>query len=243
MTEGRAIQGTVKAVKPYGAFVDVGNGVQGLVPIREMSWARVEKSEDIVAVGDEVTVTVKEIDWAEERITLSLRDALGNPWDTVSERYGVGSQITGTVTRIMPFGAFVQLEPGIEGLVHISRLGAGRRVNSPAEVVNEGDQVEVAIESIDLERKRIGLTMDIGPGPMAEESADDRTEVTPNAPLRPGMQFTGTVEEIKDDGRKVSLTLPETLEKERAEREVSDYTDRSNGDLGSLGDLLDGLKL
>jgi small subunit ribosomal protein S1 len=170
---GDVVDGEVTKLMPFGAFVNLG-GVEGLIPISELAWSRTDNPEDVVRSGEAVKVLVKDIDWERERISLSLRQAQGDPWMNITQRLIVGQQCQGRVTKLMPFGAFVELEPGVEGLVHISKLGAKRRVNHPKEVVNEGDVVGVTVERIDTEQRRISLTMEdqADAAARAEEVAD-----------------------------------------------------------------------
>ena len=156
--EGAEIQGRVNSLQKFGAFVDIG-GMEGLIPISEISWARTEKIEDVLAVGQEVTAKVLSLDWDNNRLTLSLKALQPDPWSLVAEKYPVDGRMNGTIVRLAPFGAFVNLEPGIDGLVHISNLGAGRRINHPREVVEVGQMVEVYVLSVDTENRKLSLSM------------------------------------------------------------------------------------
>ncbi len=156
---GEVVTGTVRSLHNFGAFVDLG-GVDGLIPISEMSWGRVESPAEVLSPGQEVRVQVLDVDWERERVSLSLKALQADPWSRVAERYRVGQRVRGTVTRIAPFGAFVELEPGVEGLVHVSALGAGRKVQSPKEVVSPGEVVEVEVVSVDPDNRRIGLSLE-----------------------------------------------------------------------------------
>lgn len=196
LSVGDEKQGTVTKIMDFGVFVDIG-GMEGLVPMRELAWARGVKPEDILSGGDEVTVLVKEINWQTERITLSLRDAAGDPWNEVEEKFPTGTRCDGTVVKLMPFGAFVELDAGVEGLVHISKFG--RRIKHPREVVKEGDSVEVSIEKIDLEQRRISLSMEDTSG------KQDVKEIKESAKVEEGCEVTGTVDDIKDFGVFVKL--------------------------------------
>ena len=133
--------------------------MEGLVPMSELSWNRNEKVENILAVGQEVTVRVLSVDWANNRLTLSLKALQPDPWSLAAEKYTVDGRVNGTIVRLAPFGAFVNLEPGIDGLVHISNLGAGRRINHPREVVEVGQMVEAYILSVDTENRKISLSL------------------------------------------------------------------------------------
>ncbi len=154
---GQVRRGRVKSLAKFGAFVDLG-GLDGLVHISELSWKHVQHPSEVVQVGDEVEVYVLNVDREAGRVGLSLRRLQPKPWDTVLERYAIGQVVEGEVTKIVPFGAFVRLEDGIEGLVHVSEL-ADRYVAHPREVVKEGDRVQVRILNIDPQAKRMGLSI------------------------------------------------------------------------------------
>ncbi|CAK8714679.1 MAG: SSU ribosomal protein S1P [Candidatus Electronema aureum] len=154
--EGDRVEGTVSSIREFGAFVDLG-GADGLIPISELAWGQTERVDDVLSIGQQVAVVIKKIDWAKERISLSLRDTLENPWDRVEEKYAPASIHNGTVSRLTAFGAFISLEPGVDGLLHISRLGSGRRINHPREVLSIGQAVTVKIDGIDKEQQRISL--------------------------------------------------------------------------------------
>jgi len=157
LQENQVVKGVVRRLTQFGAFVDIG-GVDGLLHISEMSWHRINHPSEVVNVGDEIEVMVLKIDRENEKISLGLKQVLPNPWDTVAEKYPVGSIVKAKVVRLAPFGAFVQLEPGVEGLVHISHL-ADRHVAKPDEVVSEGEEVNVKVLSVDPAEKRIRLSI------------------------------------------------------------------------------------
>ena len=156
LVEGATVHGTISSIRDFGAFVDIG-GVDGMIPISEIGWSRVEDIKEHLAIGQEVTAVIKKLDWKAGRITLSLKETLPNPWDAVRERFTEGSTHTGTVARLTTFGAFVTLAPGIDGLIHISKLGGGRRINHPREALETGQEVEVKIEGVDNETRKISL--------------------------------------------------------------------------------------
>ncbi len=158
LKEGMKVRGTVTSLQKFGAFVDVG-GIEGLLPISEIAWSRTEKVSDILSVGQEVDVIIKKLDWERDRFSFSLKDALPDPWDRVADAYPVGSFHTGKVSRLAPFGAFVSLKEGVDGLIHISKLGSGKRVNHPREVLKEGQEVEVKIEAFDQAQKKLSLSL------------------------------------------------------------------------------------
>ncbi|MBU2480765.1 MAG: S1 RNA-binding domain-containing protein, partial [Proteobacteria bacterium] len=161
--EGDTVQGTVTKLMPFGAFVEISSGVEGMVHISELSWSRIEKPEEIVKTGENVTVKILKIepgkDSGSKKISLSMRQASENPWDTVSTRFHVGDQFTGKVVRLAAFGAFVEIAPGVDGLVHISEMSHTKRVLRPEDEVGQGDQVQVVVKSIDMDSKRISLSM------------------------------------------------------------------------------------
>ncbi|MCI5150959.1 MAG: 30S ribosomal protein S1, partial [Candidatus Electrothrix sp. MAN1_4] len=170
LSEGDKVEGTVSSLQKFGAFVDIG-GMDGLIPISELAWGQTDRVEDVLSRGQQVEVIIKKITWEKDRISLSLKDTLENPWDTVEEKYAPASVHTGTVSRLAQFGAFVTLEPGIDGLLHISKLGSGRRINHPREVLEAGQEITVKIDSIDLEKKRISLVPEDYTAKAEEEKA------------------------------------------------------------------------
>ncbi len=156
LEEGQVVKGEISSIRDFGAFVDLG-GVDGLIPVSEIGWSRVDKVEDYFSVGQQVEVVVKSLDWEKERISLSYKATQKDPWEDIPLQFPEGTTVTGKVARLAQFGAFVTIAPGIDGLVHISRLGGGRRINHPREVLEEGQDVEVRVESIDLENHRLSL--------------------------------------------------------------------------------------
>ncbi len=195
---GQIRTGTVSRLTEFGVFVDLG-GIDGLVPLKEIAWERGVKPEDVVKPGDKVQVLVRETDWERGRVSLSLRAAQGDPWNDAVGRYPVGSALHGKITRIEPFGAFVEVVPGVEGLIPIGRLGGGRRIMSPREVVSEGQEIDVQIESIDDVRRRISL-----------KPIDSRVQALKPGELETGVEVEGIVEGIKDFGVFVRLSEKQT---------------------------------
>ncbi|MDR3628963.1 MAG: 30S ribosomal protein S1 [Desulfocapsaceae bacterium] len=157
LREGMAISGTVTSIRDFGAFVDIG-GMEGLIPISEIGWSRVEDIKEHFTVGQAVTAIIKSLDWTKGRIALSLKDTLEDPWEKVRKEFLPGTSLQGKVARLTPFGAFITLAPGIDGLIHISKLGGGRRINHPREVMEAGQDVEVTIEAVDNDKRKISLT-------------------------------------------------------------------------------------
>jgi len=159
LEEGAKISGTVTSIREFGAFIDIG-GVDGLIPISELAWGQVERVEDILTRGQQVEVIIRNLDWDKDRISLSLKETLENPWDKVTEKFPQGSVHQGRISRLAAFGAFVTLEPGVDGLLHISKLGSGRKINHPREVVEVNQDITVRIDSVDNDNKRISLVPD-----------------------------------------------------------------------------------
>lgn len=167
ITVGMTVSGTVTSLQDYGAFVDIG-GLEGLIPVSEIAWSRVKDIREVLSVGQQLKVVIKSIDTDKDRISLSIKDTLADPWDQVPVNFPEGSFHTGVVARLDTFGAFVTLRDGVDGLLHISKLGSGKRINHPREVVKEGEQLEVKIESIDRASRRLSLAL-AGPARAAAE--------------------------------------------------------------------------
>ena len=156
LREGETVSGTISSIRDFGAFVDLG-GVDGLIPISEIGWTRVERIDEFFTLGQQVQVVVKKLDWDSDRISLSYKETLADPWQEGIADFPEGSVHRGKVARLAQFGAFVTLAPGIDGLLHISKLGSGRRLHHPREVLEVGQEVEVRIEGIDEKERRIAL--------------------------------------------------------------------------------------
>ena len=158
LKEGMVVRGTVTNIRDFGAFLDIG-GIEGLLPISEISYGRVEDINDILTLGQELEVAVKRIDWDNNKFSFSLRDTQADPWKKVGSIYRVGQQYPGKVSRLAQFGAFVTLEEGIDGLLHISKLGDGQRIRHPQDVISVGQKIEVLVEKIDQDERRISLAL------------------------------------------------------------------------------------
>ncbi|KUG54290.1 30S ribosomal protein S1 [Serinicoccus chungangensis] len=158
LAKGQVRSGVVSSIVNFGAFVDLGGGVDGLVHVSELSWKHIDHPGEVVEVGDEVTVEVLDVDMDRERVSLSLKATLEDPWQTFARTHAIGQVVPGKVTKLVPFGAFVRVEDGIEGLVHISEL-AERHVELPEQIVTVGAEVFVKVIDIDLERRRISLSL------------------------------------------------------------------------------------
>jgi len=158
LKEGSVMEGVVKNLTDYGAFIDLG-GVDGLLHITDMSWGRVLKAEDILSVGDKVTVKILHYEPENNRVSLGMKQITDNPWTKAQDEFPVGTKVTGKVVSLTDYGAFIELRPGVEGLIHVSEMSWTRRVKHPSKIVNIGDEVEAVVLDIDQENKRISLGM------------------------------------------------------------------------------------
>ena len=184
---GATLDGIVRSVRDFGAFVDIGEGVEGLVHVSQLSWDRVANPADVLQTGQRVRVVVKKIDRDTGKIGLSARDLVESPWQRAGEKYHVGATVRGVVSRIAQFGAFVKLEPGVEGLVHVSEL-ANRHVRSVGDVVKEGEPVECRVLAIDSDEQRMSLSIKALTTPSAAplgDDADDDDAGAEEAPAAP----------------------------------------------------------
>jgi small subunit ribosomal protein S1 len=153
---GAVLTGVVKNLTEYGAFVDLG-GIDGLLHVSDMSWGRVNHPSEVISVGDEITVRVVKFDRERERVSLSLKELAPDPWDSVAERYPPHARVLGRVVSVTDYGAFVELEPGVEGLIHISEMTWSRRMKHPSKVVKPGDSVEAVVIAVQSKERRISL--------------------------------------------------------------------------------------
>ncbi len=220
---GKRITGKVVSIVDYGAFVALEEGVEGLIHVSEMSWTKkIKNPRSIMEVGEEVEVVVSEVDPEKRRLSLSLRATEPNPWEKVAETYHVGSRIQGTVRNLTDFGAFVEIIPGVDGLVHISDMSWTRRINHPSEVVQKGDEVEAIITSIDILNQRISLSMkellpneweeyanSHGVGDVDNGKVTNVTDFGVFVELAPGVEGLCHISEIDRDA---GLTLNELFE-------------------------------
>ncbi|MGE5576694.1 MAG: bifunctional 4-hydroxy-3-methylbut-2-enyl diphosphate reductase/30S ribosomal protein S1 [Syntrophothermus sp.] len=178
LQEGAILDGVVKRLTNFGAFVDIGHGVEGLLHVSEIAWSRVKQPSDMLSIGQKIQVKVIGIDRENERISLSLKQAMPDPWSTVADRFQTGQIVHGEVTRVVDFGAFVRIADGLEGLVHVSQL-ADRHVAKPSDVVNVGDRVDAKILNIDPAAHRISLSIKEAHGALnqaAEKEAKEAVE-------------------------------------------------------------------
>ena len=191
LEEGQVRHGIIRSVKDFGAFVDLG-GVDGLLHVGEMSWTRLADASSMVKVGQEVEVKILRIDREARKLSLGLKQLTPSPWDLIEDKYSRGMTVPGKVTKIMDFGAFVELEPGIEGLVHITELSPGR-VRRVADVVTPGQDVEVRVLKIEIDAKKISLSLRPTPAlsVVAREEPEDDTPADPKpirkTPLKGGL--------------------------------------------------------
>ncbi len=200
LSVGKLYPGKVVRLMPYGAFIELAAGVEGMVHISELSWSRVDKPEEVVRAGDFVSAVVTGITTDEaggrKKIALSMKQVTENPWDSTSKVITPGDKMKGKVTRCMNFGAFVELQPGIEGLVHISEMSYTKRIVNPSDVVNPGDVVDVLVKDVDLENRRISLSM--------RDAEGDPWIDVPEKYSR-GQTISGTLEKKEKFGYFISL--------------------------------------
>ncbi|MGP8260547.1 MAG: 30S ribosomal protein S1 [Acidobacteriaceae bacterium] len=156
MKEGDLVRGAVRSFTAYGAFIDLG-GIDGLLHVSDISWSRVNAPEDVLTIGQELQLKVLKVDAENRRVSLGLKQLEPERWDSAAEKYKVGQRITGTVTRLMDFGAFVELEPGIEGMIHVSEMSWVKKVHKPSDILKPGDTVEAVVLSVKQEERRIAL--------------------------------------------------------------------------------------
>ncbi len=158
LKKGDVVEGTVKTITDFGVFVDVG-GIDGLIYISDLSWNKVKHPSEVVKEGDKIQAKVIDVDPDNMRLSLSLKHLMPHPWEEVARKYPIGAKVTGIVKKVVDYGAFVELEPGIEGLVHISEMTWGKPPRHPSDLVKEGDQVDVVVLNVDIEKQRISLGM------------------------------------------------------------------------------------
>jgi small subunit ribosomal protein S1 len=197
LSVGQTHSGVVKTIKDYGAFVDIG-GVDGLLHVGELSWTRINHPKDVLSEGQRIEVKILGIDQDKQKVSLGMRQLTSNPWLTIAEKYAEGTIVKAKVTKAADFGAFVELEPGVEGLVHISEL-EHRRINRVTEVVQPGQEIELKVLSVDLEKKRIALSKKaLIAKPESEKKSEKPSEPAPppyerknKGPLRGGGTGSG----------------------------------------------------
>jgi small subunit ribosomal protein S1 len=196
LREGDTVQGEIRSLTDYGAFVEIG-GSDALLHVGEISWHRINKPADVLSVGQQIEAKIIKIDSEKRRIAISMKQLQPHPWDAVAEKYKAGERVRGTVTRLMDFGAFVEIDPGIEGLIHISEMSWAKRVRTPSDVVKAGETVEAVILGVNVPERRIslGLKQALGdPWKDAEEK------------FAPGAVIEGPVTNITKFGAFVQLS-------------------------------------
>jgi small subunit ribosomal protein S1 len=195
LNEGDIVTGTVRTLMPYGAFVDIG-GIDGLLHISDIAHSRVAKPEDVLTIGQELQLRILKIDPETKKISLGLKQLQPEPWQTVPERIVVGQRVSGAVTRVTDFGAFVELEPGVEGLIHVSEMSWIKKVRHPSDLLKPGDRVDAVVLAIKPEERRISLGL-------KQALADPWLEVPARFPV--GSQIQGPVTKLMNFGAFVEL--------------------------------------
>ena len=195
MKEGDVVSGTVRSLMPYGAFVDLG-GIDGLLHVSDIAHSRVTKPEDVLTAGQQLQVKILKIDPETRKISLGLKQLQAEPWEKAPERLVAGQRITGTVTRLADFGAFVEIEPGVEGLIHISEMSYGKKLRHPSDILKQGDRVDAVILSVKPEERRIALGL-------KQTLTDPWFNVPQKFPV--GSQIEGPVTKLMNFGAFVQL--------------------------------------
>jgi small subunit ribosomal protein S1 len=193
--EGEIVHGAVRSLTDYGAFVDIG-GVDALLHVADISWARVNKPADVLTVGQQIDAKVLKVDPGKRRISLGMKQLLPHPWEQAAERYKQGERAQGTVTRVADFGAFVELEKGVEGLIHLSEMSWSKKVRKPSDVLKSGDQVDVVILGVNQADRRISLGL-------KQALGDPWADVPQKFPV--GAVVDGTVTSLQKFGAFVQL--------------------------------------
>jgi len=179
MVPGDIRKGTVKNITDFGAFIDL-NGIDGLLHITDMSWGRVGHPSEILKVGQDIDVVVLDVNREKERVSLGLKQKLANPWDSIEQKYPVGARVKGRVVNLVPYGAFVELEPGVEGLVHVTELSWTKRIAKPADVLKQDQEIEAQVLGINREEQKISLglrQLESNPWDLAQEKYPQGTRV------------------------------------------------------------------
>jgi small subunit ribosomal protein S1 len=196
LKEGDVVTGTVRSLTDYGAFIDLG-GVDGLLHVGEISRARINKPEDVLSVGQQIEAKVLKVDTEKRRISLGMKQLQADPWGTAAENYKVGERVRGTVTRVTDFGAFVELEPGIEGLIHISEMSWSKRIRTAGDVVKPGESVEAIVLGVSVAERRLSLGLKQTLGDPWVEAAKK---------LAIGSEVEGTVTSLQKFGAFIQLS-------------------------------------
>jgi small subunit ribosomal protein S1 len=202
LKEGQVIVGTVQRLTQFGAFVDIG-GVDGLVHVSEIAWSRVEKPSDVISEGEQVTVKVLKVDSEKGKISLSIKAAQPGPWESAASQFNTGDIVTGEVKRLVAFGAFVELTPGVEGLVHISQI-SHNHIATPQEVLEEGQQVQVKILELNPNEKRVSLSIKETQDAPAQETRTERPR-SPRTSRDQKVEFNNPNVSLSNEGLSVTL--------------------------------------
>ncbi len=196
LQKGALMSGIVRNITDFGAFVDIGGGITGLLHITDMSWGRVSHPSELVAIGDKIDVMILDFDTTTMRISLGLKQKTPNPWENIETKYSVGARLKGTVVNLMPYGAFVELEKGIEGLVHISEMSWTKKYNHPNEVLAIGDKIEAEVLAIDKASQKISLGL-------KQLEANPWVDIEGKYPV--GTRVKGKIRNLTDYGAFVEL--------------------------------------
>jgi small subunit ribosomal protein S1 len=195
LKEGDVVSGTVRSLMPYGAFIDLG-GIDGLLHVSDISWTRIAKPDDVLTAGDKLQVKILKIDPDTKKLSLGLKQLQAEPWETVPQRFQAGQRVSGTVTRVQDFGAFVEIEPGVEGLIHVSEMSWGKKVRIASDILKPGERVDAVILNIKPEERRISLGL-------KQTLTDPWSEVASKFPV--GSQVQGAVTKLMAFGAFVQI--------------------------------------
>jgi small subunit ribosomal protein S1 len=217
---GQTLHGRVSSLRDFGAFVDIGDGIEGLVHVSELAWYRIDHPREVTKVGEEMDVYVLSVDAEKQRISLSRKHLLADPWTQINEKYQIGQLVEGTITRLVNYGVFVALEPGIEGLLHTSKL-ARNDVSDPAEVVAVGERHLLRVISIDPERQRIGLSL-------KAVTQQEQIEWMMRQPVTPAVAPQAKVTEATEAEVETTESDPEPEVAMEADVEITPTTEPTN---------------
>jgi len=195
MTPGDIRKGTVKNITDFGAFIDL-NGLDGLLHITDMSWGRINHPSELLTIGQEIDVVVLDINYEKERVSLGLKQKLANPWDDIETKYPVSAKVKGRVVNLVPYGAFVELEPGVEGLVHVTELSWTKRIAKPSDVLSQDQEIEAVVLGINREEQKISL----GIRQLETNPWDEALEKYP-----PGTKVQGKIRNLTSYGAFIEL--------------------------------------
>ena len=197
LEEGQQVEGTVSRIAAFGAFVDIG-GIDGLIHISELSWGRIRRVSDVLKEGDKVVAVVLKLDKEKDKISLSLKGIRGNPWENIEQKYPPGAIVDGTVVRMVPFGAFIELEPGVDGLVHISQI-SHKHIAKAQDELEIGQLISVKIVDVDVENSRISLSKKEADEILYPRSAEEAAEVAVEEVAEAVEEVVEAVEEVVED--------------------------------------------